>query len=135
MDDAKRELVQAWLQRAHEDLLAAGKLSEEPNPLFASALYHCQQAAEKVLKGFLVFHNQPFDKTLDIGTLLKLAIPFDGTLTQFIGAAVQLSRYAVIYRYPSEEPEPDRVQFDPVLRRVEALVTSVLDELPSSVRP
>ena len=135
MDDAKRELVQAWLRRAREDLLSALKLSEEPDPLFATALYHCQQSAEKALKGFLTFHDQPFEKTHDIAVLLKLSIPFDSNLSVFVGAANQLSRYAVIYRYPSEEPEPDRTQFEPVLHQIEMLEHLVLQGLPASCHP
>lgn len=135
MDEAKRELVQAWLRRAYEDLLSARKLSEEPDPLFATALYHCQQSAEKALKGFLVFHDRPFDKTHDVGVLLRLAIPFQGRLSAFVGAAHRISQYAVIYRYPSEEPEPDRSEFWPVLRHVEEMYESVLQSLPTSTHP
>lgn len=81
MDDAKRDLVQAWLRRAHDDLRSARKLSEEPDPLFATALYHCQQCAEKSLKGFLVYHDEPFEKTHDVGVLLQRSIPFAGKLS------------------------------------------------------
>ena len=134
MDEAKRELIQAWLRRSREDLLSACKLSAEPDPLFGTALYHCQQAAEKALKAALVFHDQAFEKTHDIGALLHLAIPFDGPLSMMVTAANQLSRYAVIYRYPSDEPEPERAQFDQTLHDVETLYALVLQGLPASVR-
>ncbi|MDR0598605.1 MAG: HEPN domain-containing protein, partial [Treponema sp.] len=35
--------------------------------------FHCQQAAEKYLKGFLVFKGIEFPKTHDLAALLKLA--------------------------------------------------------------
>jgi len=53
MDDAKRDLVHAWLIKALNDLRTAravGNLAEGP---LDTAIYHCQQAAEKALKGFL----------------------------------------------------------------------------------
>lgn len=50
------ENYEAWLRIAKEDLCAAkGLLSLE---LFSSVAFHCQQAAEKSLKAYLVFHKQ-----------------------------------------------------------------------------
>jgi HEPN domain-containing protein len=59
MDDAKREMVQAWLLKARHDLLSARKLSEEPDPILDTAVYHCQRAAEKALKALLIYYDQP----------------------------------------------------------------------------
>ncbi|BAZ30792.1 hypothetical protein NIES4074_32540 [Cylindrospermum sp. NIES-4074] len=50
MDKAKRTLVQFWLKKSQRDLTAAQKLAQELPDI---AIYHCQQAAEKALKGFL----------------------------------------------------------------------------------
>ena len=135
MDDAKRELVRAWLVKAHHDLLSAHKLSEGPDPLLDTAMYHCQQAAEKGIKALLTFHDRPFEKTHDIGALLRLALPFESSLSTMTAVADQLSRYAVIYRYPTEEPEPERAEFDQALSNVEALHALILRALPPSIRP
>ena len=51
--DNKDELVQNWLVKAQHDLLAAKKLSIEPEIYADIAIYHCQQSAEKAVKGFL----------------------------------------------------------------------------------
>ena len=53
MDEAKRDLVRAWLTLAQHDLASARKLSTDPDPYLDTAIYHCQQAAEKAVKGFL----------------------------------------------------------------------------------
>ncbi len=98
-------------------------------------MYHCQQAAEKAIKGFLVFHDQPFEKTHDIGVLLQSAIRFESNLAAMNTAGKRLSRYAVIYRYPSDEPEPEREEFEATLQQMEALYDLVLSVLPSSVHP
>src|SRR5712692_2174096 len=76
MDEAKRELVQTWLAKAQHDLAAARKLSAEPDPYLDTAIYHCQQAAEKAVKGFLVFHDQDFEKTHNIRFLVELVASF-----------------------------------------------------------
>jgi len=66
-------LVQTWLVKAQHDLASARKLSAGPDPYLDVAIYHCQQAAEKAVKGFLVFHDQPFEKTHDVEVLVELA--------------------------------------------------------------
>ncbi len=62
MDEAACELVRAchYLQAART--LAAGK-----EPLLHTAIYYCQQTAEKAIKGWPQSHDKPFPKTHDIG--------------------------------------------------------------------
>ena len=52
MDETKRRLVQSWLKKALHDLAAARSLAEPDRPILDVAIYHCQQAAEKALKGY-----------------------------------------------------------------------------------
>lgn len=58
MDSATLELVHGWLVKAQHDLAAARKLATGPDPYLDTAVYHCQQAAEKAIKGLLVVHGQ-----------------------------------------------------------------------------
>ena len=50
MDDAKCELVQNWLATADRDLTAARWLASGNDPLWDVAVYHCQQAGERLSK-------------------------------------------------------------------------------------
>ncbi len=70
MDEAKRQLVQSWLIKAQHDLATARKLAADPEPYLDTAIYHCQQAAEKAVKGFLVFHDEEFEKTHNLPLLV-----------------------------------------------------------------
>jgi HEPN domain-containing protein len=72
--DSKAELVKNWLIKSQHDLLAAQKLSSEPEIYADVAIYHCQQSAEKALKGFLILYDQTFPRTHDVRLLLQLAI-------------------------------------------------------------
>ena len=62
MSEAKRQLVQSWLTKAQHDLALAHVLAASDLPLLYTAIYHCQQAAEKAVKGFLVFCDQEFER-------------------------------------------------------------------------
>jgi HEPN domain-containing protein len=53
MSGTKEELVKSWFIKAYRDLLSAHELASAEMPLLDTAAYHCQQAAEKVIKGFL----------------------------------------------------------------------------------
>jgi hypothetical protein len=51
---ARWHRVEAWLRHAEDDArIGLGCLRLDP-PARGGAAYHCQQAAEKLLKGFLV---------------------------------------------------------------------------------
>lgn len=53
MDDQRRSALD-WLAKAERDYEAARRMIDEPRePLLDAGVYHCQQAAEKALKGWL----------------------------------------------------------------------------------
>jgi HEPN domain-containing protein len=63
--DEKLELVRNWLEKAGRDLAFASMAQDTPEFLDMAA-FHCQQAAEKALKGLLVFNDQRFTKTHEL---------------------------------------------------------------------
>ena len=129
MDDAKNELVRQWLLKADHDLASAEKLSGDEEPLLDTAIYHCQQAAEKALKGFLVFHDQRFEKTHDLEILINLSKEYRAEFKSLDDAGEILTPYATIYRYPGELIGPSNEEFSEAMetaKRVVAFVKSVL---------
>jgi len=47
MDEFALELVRDWMTRASHNLRSARLLAAADDPLLDTAIYHCQQAAEK----------------------------------------------------------------------------------------
>ncbi|MGD9148091.1 MAG: HEPN domain-containing protein [Anaerolineae bacterium] len=133
--NAKMELVQNWLIKAQHDLAAARKLAAGPDPYLDVAVYHCQQAAEKAVKGFLVFHDQPFERTRDVEVLVALAVPFEAGFPEWTEAAALLTPYATEFRYQSSLLEPSRDEFSQVLEAASGLYAFVLSLLPSDLHP
>jgi HEPN domain-containing protein len=135
MDQATRELVRAWLLKARNDLATARKVASDPDPYLDTAIYHCQQAAEKVIKGFLTFHGERFDKIHYLPLLLTQAISCDARLNQWLDVAERLTPYVTLFRYPGEflEPEPD--EFARALADAEQLYAFVIELLPREVHP
>ena len=50
MDDTSRELLRSWLTKASNDLRNARIVGEAQDGPLDTAIYHCQQAAEKAVK-------------------------------------------------------------------------------------
>jgi len=132
---AKLELVQSWLTKAQHDLAAARKLSEGPDRYLDVAVYHCQQAAEKALKGFLVFHDQPFEKTHDVEVLVTLAMQYDERLASWVEVATELTPYATEFRYPGMLLGPPQNEFEQALKGASGLYAFILSLLPPEVHP
>ena len=75
---SNRELAQEWFKVADMDLTSAAYLQGmRPIPV-EIICYHCQQSAEKFLKGYLAFCGEPIRKTHDLVQLNKLCQIHDG---------------------------------------------------------
>ncbi len=63
MDEALAQLTREWLTKAAHDLQAARIVGATPDGPLDTAIFHCQQAAEKALKGWLTASDISFEKT------------------------------------------------------------------------
>jgi len=135
MNEAQRQLVQSWLTKAQRDLASARVLAAHDKPLLDTAVYHCQQAAEKAVKGFLVFHDCEFEKIHDIETLIHSAIPYESKFSSWMKVGRLLTPYARIFRYPGDAVEPSIEQFEQAMFSATKLYEFVLSVLPEEVHP
>ncbi len=110
-DPQKDADTQSWLVKAVRDLATAKLLLEHPEPLLDSSVYHCQQAAEKALKGYLFWHDIPFRRTHDLGELLSQCVTIDATLKSgYPCDAARHSKlnYAAVRDAPADTYEGER---------------------------
>jgi len=89
-----------WLEFACHDLQAAQILIDNDYPLIQPALVLAQQAAEKALKAYLFYENNPPIKTHDLVKLVNICETFDSDFKQLLEAASQLAPHISISRYP-----------------------------------
>ncbi len=104
-----------WLAIAKEDLLSAKHLLK--GEFYSTAVFHCQQSAEKSLKGFMAFHKLPIMKTHDLIGLLTLCCDRDQSFNKLIESAEYLNPFSTKFRYPSEYDIPDE---NDTVRAIEA---------------
>jgi HEPN domain-containing protein len=105
MDDQNltpEEYAKEWLFFAEMDLSSAEFLRGKwPVPL-EIICYHCQQSAEKCLKGLLVLKKQMPPKTHDLYLLLDLCRPYYAEIDSIVDECAALNPYSSQPRYPKE---------------------------------
>jgi HEPN domain-containing protein len=120
-----------WFRRAAEDLAAgAHDLGAKP-ALTRDAAFHAQQAAEKAMKGFLMWHGRPFRKTHNLVELGEQCLQMDSTLEVILRKAAPLTEYAWKFRYPGEAEAPSAR----ICRDALATAHAVYDRLLAGVPP
>jgi len=119
--------------KARRDLLSARKLARGKEPYFDTAIYHCQQVAEKAVKGWLIYHDLPFEKTHDLRLLVTLAAEVQPEFNAWLDAAERVAPYATAYRYPGEVLEPTEEEFLQTLKSVSAFYEFICASLPAEL--
>ena len=127
--------VRSWIQKAKNDLLSARILTEHDPPVLDTAVFHCQQAAEKALKAFLVWKEVPFEKVHSLTYLLDLCEAREPRFASLRSKAETLAPYAVEVRYPGETVGVSREEAREALAAAEAVWEFVLDLLPVESHP
>jgi len=98
----KVDLINEWLAYSDNDMRSAEYLTTlYPQPL-EIICFHCQQAAEKALKAFLVSIDIRPPKTHDLSALMELCGKniHIGNLKEEV---LVLNDYSVITRYPGDK--------------------------------
>ena len=129
--------AKAWMVKAWRDLETARRAATGEPPFYDIAVYHCQQAAEKAVKAFLVYHDKPYEKTHDIEVLIDLACEIDSKFSDLADAADALTPYATRFRYPNATfaVEPQPVEYNEALQHAKSVYDFVLSRLPAVSRP
>ena len=104
MTPALKTYIESWLKKAEHDLLSAQRLLEIEPMILDNACFHCQQAIEKCLKAFLVYHGRDIERTHNIIFLLSECANFDPAFAAV--DPMNINAYAVQGRYPDSNLIP-----------------------------
>ena len=129
--------TRAWLTRARNDLANAEFTAEHRKDLLDTAVYHCQQAAEKAVKGFLACEGLSILKTHDVGRLVQSAAAINPAFAPLLPLANALTPLATEFRYPADDqaPMPTVQQADEALAAARRIYDFVLSVLPQETHP
>lgn len=131
---SKAELVKAWLLKALKDLETAYDTLGKGEAYTDISCFHAQQAAEKTLKAYLVWHEIEFPKTHVLEDLLDLVIPKEPFLKDWKDTLKDITPYAVETRYP-EFSQPSLREAKQAVKTVDELMSVIKSKLPKECLP
>ncbi len=104
MNEQIRQYVQAWLSKANSDLKNAQIIlaAKTESPPLDTVCFHCQQAVEKYLKAFLVYHGKNFPFSHNLADLVAVGMEVDEDFASIQRQAETLTPFAVEIRYPDD---------------------------------
>jgi HEPN domain-containing protein len=123
---------ESWLIKAYHDLISAKKLTYDQEPVLDTAIYHTQQCAEKALKGYLSYQQQPPQKSHNLRFLVERCQEIDETFAAIIDDAEELSPFATAYRYPDMIMEPEAQEVAVATKQAEKIFDFVRQKVPLS---
>ena len=121
-----------WLKKAKVDFKRVKARLEEDD--IEDAAFHLQQALEKYLKGFLLFHGWKLKKIHDLEALLDDSVKYDRNLEQFRPLVQQVTSYYLVDRYPTFEEPPSKEEVSGAYREARSFVKLIQDEVIPSKR-
>jgi HEPN domain-containing protein len=92
--------VKEWFMIADSDIDSAKILNNAVRKHYEIICYHCAQATEKYLKGYLVYQDIEPKKIHDLLFLNKICIEIDSNFESIIVECGFLNRFATNIRYP-----------------------------------
>lgn len=103
--------------------------------MIEDALFHCQQAVEKAMKGFLTAHERIFRKTHDLDELGRTCTAIDPTISPLVAMARDLTVFAWEFRYPGATEVPSAEEAHRALTIARSVYSQLLSRLPTAARP
>jgi HEPN domain-containing protein len=128
--NAPESNYKAWLAKADNDLLNIENNLAATHVPWDTICFHAQQAAEKLLKAFLVYHARPLTRTHDLTALLAGCVEIDPNLADLHQDCQKLSYYAVASRYPADLYEPDEKEARQMIEAARRLRAAIVACLP-----
>jgi HEPN domain-containing protein len=107
--DKQSEHARRWIEKARSDLLNADNNLAARKVPYDTVCFHCQQAAEKLLKAFLVARGREYPITHNLFVILEEILEYDSSAESLREALALLNPYSVEVRYPGDAwmPTPD----------------------------
>lgn len=134
MDEAKLHEIRQWLIKADHDLRSAERLITGTPPLLDTAVYHCQQAAEKALKAYLTLKDSPFQKIHILSVLIEQCLEFDSSFERIRDVADILTPFATAFRYPGDVLEPEPADAEEAYRLANQVLDFIVQKMPDEAK-
>jgi len=124
------ETAKLWFKKAQNDLKTGRDEFQTDDPATDTICFHMQQAVEKYLKGFLVYHGLEAEKTHNISRILKQCIDLDSSFSMLADTGIDiLTPYGTVIRYPDDFYIPEIDETAEAIRLAEITEKFIKDKV------
>lgn len=124
-----KKLAKEWLDIGRNDFNFAQISFKELSSFYPQICFLCQQAAEKHLKGFLIYHQRKFPKIHDLTQLVKLCAKIDKSFLEFLDLADRLSQHYLTSRYPLIYQIAEKKDAEEALSAAEKIINFIMKKI------
>src|SRR6266481_47032 len=97
-----KKTTREWVKKAEQDYVYAAQGRQSEVPVHDGVCFHCQQCAEKYLKGLMEELGISVPKTHDLEALLDELKAHHPSLRSLHRGLLFLADFAVAFRYPGK---------------------------------
>lgn len=123
------KLVNSWVEKADEDLEYAKESLREGLEFYPQICFFLHQAVEKYLKAYIIVSELDFQKTHDLGQLVKICVQKDSEFNQYFDKVADLNTYYIETRYPDYEVQVNKSQAEDALNLAEQITAFVKEKI------
>ncbi len=106
MDNKKIDFIKEWIYEANNDLGLAEFVIDNDGKYYDLVCFHCQQAAEKYLKAYIIYLRLHYEKVHDLKYLLNVIGKKRDVPKKLKKYADLLNEYTIDSRYPDYWHDP-----------------------------
>jgi len=125
------EIARQWLAKARNDLLNADNNLMSKEIPYDTVCFHCQQAAEKLLKAYLIGNGLIPPLTHDLLLVLEKILPLNKEAEKLRDPLAILMPYAVEIRYPDGWYMPTEADTREARKAADQVLRWLEDALPT----
>ena len=125
------DIARQWVAKAQNDLLNADNNLRSAKIPYDTVCFHCQQAAEKLLKAYLAGMGESPPITHDLMRLLERILPSNPEAEELRDSLALLLPYAVEIRYPDDWFMPTAEDTQEAREAAESVVKWFKDSMPT----
>ena len=133
MDAEKEDFIKEWIYEANNDLGLAEFVIENDGKYYDLVCFHCQQAAEKFLKAYIIYLNLYYKKIHNLKYLLNVIKKKREIPAKFFAKAEMLSAYAIDSRYPDHWHDPSLKETKKCIKAAKDFKKFIFNEIKENI--
>ncbi|MDR0935391.1 MAG: HEPN domain-containing protein [Oscillospiraceae bacterium] len=124
------EIVEQWLIKVDDDIFTAVHMFEDVYPKkLEICCFHCQQAVEKILKGYLIYNGIEPPKIHDLLKLCLMCIEKDAAFNVYLNDCKRITLYVTRTCYP-EGTGVTEYETKTAIKNTKAIINFTLERIP-----